>query len=317
MMRNKSLTMVLGLALSLCLVAAPAPAKKKEEKAPEPMVATPAKKTSLKEKLDAQTASKKVSVQAPPELVTQLSPEMAASLAKLSEAMKWEDRAVYQDLRDEEDIAVKDIGMLWQASVEHSGTIRYAIEKLSRRDATGEPVENDSFSKRLLQNVVRLGGAAGSMWSGSPAGMLGADAVQNIMSGNPQDSALSRVTDADMVLLAKEVDNLQSQMIEQYYAYRHAQQRMQVSKDAMNTIGKYYEHAMNLGGDDPTAQSLQPLMQSIYDQAVMVEHTAQQAVASTRSALVLTAGPDAVAALDESGSQANSPDAEQQASTGN
>lgn len=242
---------------------------------------------------------KKVSVPVSPDVLKQLDPSLVESLNKLSEGMHWEDRSIYQELRDEEEGAVTDIGMLWQAAVERSGTIRYAIEKLSRRDATGEPVADDGFSKRMLQSLVRLGGVAGSMYTGTPAGLIGGGMVEDLMGGNPQESALMRVTDADMVLLAKEVEALQSQIIEHYYAYRHARERLNVTREATLTIGKYYDHASSLAdAGNPTQQSLQPLMQSMYESAKQEELSAEQAVASARNSLMLMVGPDAVAALD-------------------
>jgi hypothetical protein len=196
------------------------------------------------------------------EMAQKLTPDARMDLNKLSEALHLEDRAIYNELRDDEEGAISDIGMLWQAAVERSGTIRYAIEKLSRRDATGKPVDSDSFTKRALQNLVHLGGVAGSMWTGTPAGLIGSGMIQDIMSGSPQDSALSKVTDADMVILAKEVEALQTEIIRLYYSYRHARERLELAEEASSAIGRYYDHADSRA---EVNQTLQPLMQSLYE----------------------------------------------------
>lgn len=231
-----------------------------------------------------------------------LDPETRASMNRLSDALHQEDRAIYNEVRDDEELSMSEIGMLWEAAVERSGTIRYAIEKLSRRDATGKPVDNDSFSKRVVQNLVHLGGVAGTMWTGTPAGLIGSNMVQDIMSGNPQESALSRVTDADMVILAKEVEALQSQLITVYYNYRNAKERLSLAQQASTAISKYYSHAGQV--ENSTSEALQPLIQSIYENAKQDEQSAQQAYSSSRSALALIVGPDAIAALDQGGSKA-------------
>jgi hypothetical protein len=231
-------------------------------------------------------------------VVQKLSPETQATLNRLSDAMRQEDRAIDNTLRDEEEEAFADIGMLWAAAVERSGTIRYAIEKLSRRDATGKPVANDTFSRRMLQSLVHLGGVAGTMWSGTPAGMIGSNMIQGLMTGNPQDSALSRVTDADMVILAKEVDNLQTRLITLYYNYRHARERLTLRHEAGTTLAKYYDHAAE--SPDGTTAALQPLMQSLEESARQDERNAQQAFNSARTDLGLLVGPEAMAALDQS-----------------
>jgi hypothetical protein len=254
----------------------------------------PAKASALKDSkpvLDAATR------QLIDETAQKLDPETRNTMNRLSDAIHTEDRAVYNDLRDEEELSMSDIGMLWQAAVERSGTIRYAIEKLSRRDATGKPVDNDSFSKRMIQNLVHLGGVAGTMWTGTPAGLIGSNMVQDLMAGNPQDSALSRVTDADMVILAKEIESLQSQLIQLYYNYRGAKERLALAQEASSTIAKYYDHASTQQGT--TAETLQPLMQSMYDSAKQDEQSAQQEYNSSRTSLTMVVGPDAVAALEQ------------------
>jgi gas vesicle protein len=244
------------------------------------------------------------------DVTNKLDPQTRESFNKLSESIRQEDRAIYNELRDDEETSVSDIGMLWEAAVERSGTIRYAIEKLSRRDATGKPVENDGFSKRMVQSLVHLGGVAGSMWTGSPTGVLGASMVNDLMRGNPQDDpALSRVTDADMVILAKEVETLQAKLIQKYYAYRHAKECLALAEEANATIGKYFDHAGTL--KDESAETIQTLMQSFYDSSRQDVGNAQQAYASAKTDLSSLVGPDAIAALDQGGKDKTSATASQ------
>ncbi len=226
--------------------------------------------------------------------------ETRKSLNQLSDSMHDEDRVIYNELRDEEELSMTDIGMLWEAAVERSATIRYAIEKLSRKDATGKPVEADNFSKRMLGSLVHLGGVAGSMWTGTPAGLIGSGMIQDMMTGNPQDSALSRVTDADMVLLAKNVETLQSQLIQTYYNYKHAKEKLTLAQEAQSTLNKYYDHAESLPTANATNEALKPLMQSMAESARQDVQNAQQAYSSSRSSLSLLVGTDAIAALEQS-----------------
>lgn len=230
-------------------------------------------------------------------MAQKLTPDTRVDLNKLSEEMHLEDRAVYNELRDDEEAATSDIGMLWQAAVERSGTIRFAIEKLSRRDATGKPVAGDNFSKKILQNLVQLGGVAGSMWTGTPAGLIGSNMIQDVLAGNPQDSALSRVTDADMVILAKEVESLQTELIQLYYHYRQAKERLTLSEEANLMVSRYYDHASQPnGGMNP---SLQPLMQSMYESTHQDAQNAMQDYNTAKTALMQVVGADAMMALEQ------------------
>lgn len=270
----------------------------KSQPAPKEKTATPAKKSERAKKLlEAKPVLSETDQKLIDEIAQKLTPEAQVELNKFSESLHLEDRAVFNELRDDEESAISDIGMLWQAAVERSGTIRYAIEKLSRRDATGKPVEEDNFTKRTLQSLVHMTGVATSMWSGTPAGLIGSNMIQDIMSGNPQESALSRVTDADMVLLAKEIEALQNEVIQLYYNYRHAKERLELASEATSTIGRYFDHAESKANLDPT---LQPLMQSMYESMRHDAQNAQQAYNSAKTALALKVGPDAVAVLEQS-----------------
>lgn len=220
------------------------------------------------------------------------------SLNILADNLHEQDRSIYNEIRDEEDLSLADIGMLWQAAVTRSGTTRYAIEKLSRRDATGKPVEGDNFSKRMLGSIVHLGGVAGSMWTGTPAGLIGSGMIQDIMAGSPQDSPLARVTDADMVLLAKQVEELQTQLIQLYYGYRHAKEKLALAQEAQSTINKYCDHAETLASNGQS-DALKPLMQSLVESARQDVQNAQQNLNSSRTALSGLVGPEAIAALEQ------------------
>ncbi len=230
------------------------------------------------------------------EAALKLDQEIRKQMNQTADSIQREDQGIYNEVRDDEELALTDIGMLWEAAVERSGTIRYAIEKLSRRDATGKPVEADNFSKRMIGSLVHLGGVAGSMWTGTPAGLIGSGMIQDMMAGNPSDSALSRVTDADMVILAKEVEELQSQLITLYYNYKHAKERLALAKEAEQMIEKHGNQAEN---SNNTAEALKPLMQSLVESARQEVQTAEQNYNSSRVALSGLVGPAAISALEQ------------------
>jgi len=107
----------------------------------------------------------------------------------------------------------KDMNLLWQAAVYRSQPIRYAIEKLSRQDASGKPVKNKTGLKRLINTTAQVGGAAASIVSGTPIGLLSGALVNDIV--NQSNTSSTRpVTDADMVILARAVDNLQQELLD-------------------------------------------------------------------------------------------------------
>jgi hypothetical protein len=216
------------------------------------------------------------------------------SLGLQTRQLQEQDNAIYNELRDEEELSTADIGMLWEAAVERSGTIRYAIEKLSRKDATGQPVGKDNFSKKIVNNLIHLSGVAGSMWTGTPAGLIGSNLVQNIVTDNT-DPSLNFVTDADMVILAKEVEKLQSQVIDGYYHCRHAKEQLKVSGDALQTLSKQYS-TLTL----PDRQSaFLPLLDSVYTNLKASHKQIEGEFEASKVALSLLVGADALAALEK------------------
>ncbi len=232
------------------------------------------------------------------EALSRLDPKTRETLEKLTETLHLQHRAIYNELRDEEELATVDIAMLWQAAVERSGTIRYAIEKLSHTTATGEPVGEDSFTKRIMSGVAQLGGIAGSMWTGTPAGVIGGGLMNDLISGDPSVSAMTRVTDADMLILAKEVEALQSDLIRKYYQYRHAEEQWQLSREAHRTLSAYYEQVG--ATDDPAAGALKPVIDALYQDIRNEEDEARRTYISARNALSLLVGRDAIVALEKS-----------------
>lgn len=259
------------------------------------------------------------------QMLQSLTPQTQSSLKKMASAMQLEAQGVSNELKDNQEVMAKDIAMLWQGAVEHSGSIRYAIEKLSRRDASGKPVDNDRFVRRMLQSVANLGGVATSMITGTPTGLIGSSMVEDLLLEDPTaNPALSRVTDADMVILAKEIENLQSKVIESYYKYKQAQERWKLSQEAESTLAKYLDHAEKpgktplvlspssmvnnaLGNPNAATQAqnaqneiMQSMMSAMMDSAEQDEAQAKQAYIAARNDLALISGPDALQALEQS-----------------
>jgi hypothetical protein len=234
----------------------------------------------------ASQASEKVSNT---EVFKDIKPETRQDLSALSKALHREHQAMFQELRDNEELATKDLAMLWQAAVERSGTLRYAIEKLSRRDATG--ATQDTFTKRMLQSLAHVGGVAGSLWMQNPAGILGGNMVQEALANDPNRGA--PVTDADMVILAKEVEALQSLLMESYYNYCQRESQWKLSQEAHRKLAQY-------SNTDKLSSALRPLLDSLVESSEHDELTAKQAFISARNSLGLLVGGEALLALEKS-----------------
>jgi hypothetical protein len=234
-----------------------------------------------------------------PEERSKLSAQTIQDLEKLLLALQYETNSVSQDLMDDQELMTKDVAMLWQAAVERSSSIRFALEKLSKQDETGKPVQNNNVSKRLAQNAARVAGAAGSILTANPAGLIGSGMIEQILFDDSGNSALLRVTDADMVILAKEVEGLQSRVIELYYAYKQSKDRVSLTHEASEALSKYYDQYEHESANSKTPDpALQTILSSLYESAKQDEGQAKQRFATSRNELEIVVGPDAVKALE-------------------
>jgi outer membrane protein TolC len=100
-----------------------------------------------------------------------------------------------------------------------------------------------------------------------------------------------------MLILAKEVDALQSQVIETYYQYRHTQERWKLSQEAIRVL----DQARGPDGASvaPELQALLPVMDSLHQSAQQDEASCKQAFVNARNALGLLVGGEALVALEQ------------------
>lgn len=223
----------------------------------------------------------------------------AATRAQLEaslDAAKLQEKALIQELRDEQEVAGKDMALLWQAAVERSATLRYAIERLSQRDATGKPVSNDSVTRRLLSSIARIGGVASAVWTGNPLGMMGGNFITQALAPMPTSENELPVTETDMLILAKEVEGLQNNLLQTYLDYRHARVRWQQARLALDEFKQLRARTSSETPDDAMAATLGKNMTQAWELEVA---RTQQAYISARDALSLMTGAEAVAVIEQ------------------
>jgi hypothetical protein len=194
----------------------------------------------------------------------------------------------------------KDMNVLWQAAVYRSQPIRYAIEKLSRQDASGKPVKNKTGLKRLINTTAQVGGAAASIVSGTPIGLLSGALVNDIV--NQSNTSTTRpVTDADMVILARAVDNLQQELLDLYLNYKQSKDVLALQKGKLAileqayTIARKNEMAQATSDFNPSEQ----LMRYMLNDAKQSTQRAEQSFQQAQHRLGLKVGEEALLLLEK------------------
>ncbi len=121
---------------------------------------------------------------------------------------------------------LEDLSLLWQGAAMKSDTIKFAIYKLSNPD---KDKPDDGAIKKVLTTIAGMSTFLGAS-SGNPI-MAGSALIGGNMLGimSEDTKALNykytKVSDADMIILIRKVDELQQKIVDIYYDYMTA--RMQ------------------------------------------------------------------------------------------
>jgi hypothetical protein len=221
----------------------------------------------------------------------------SSSAYSLFDRMNTLDAQIAQQLRDDEEAHLKAITFIWQSAVERSDTIRYAIDQLSNRDAM-QSGKSDSgeFSKKLLRTIGQLGGAAGTILTGSPAGSIGTQMINDLTGPTAQDIKNQRlqISDTDMLFLARAVSSLQEDVIKAYETWQDANARLALAEEARRSIGRYANDA-----EATLPHGFGVIVDSLLQTQAQQVTQAQADVQQARNTLMLIAGPEALTTLDQ------------------
>lgn len=118
---------------------------------------------------------------------------------------------------------LEDLSLLWQGAATKSDTIKFAIYKLSNPD---KDKPDDGAIKKVLSTIAGMSTFLGA-GSGNPilasAALIGGNTL-GIMSNDTKalNYKYTQVTDADMIILVRKVDELQQKIVDIYYDYMTA-----------------------------------------------------------------------------------------------
>lgn len=201
----------------------------------------------------------------------------------------------------------QDLNMLWQAAVYRSQPIRYAIEKLSRQDASGKPSRQKNRTKQVVNGLAQVGGAATSIMTGTPVGLLSGALVNDIIAQS-NSSNTKPVTDADMVILARAVDTLQQELLTLYLNYKAAEDRLSLQASQYQILEATYQLAQDQIAQNKnkniqthttnTDITATQLMQYMLNEAKASLNEAETALQQSKHDLGLKVGPEALALVE-------------------
>lgn len=140
------------------------------------------------------------------------------SIIKISKEISQSVEMDYSDM-------MADLSLLWQGAATKSDTIKYALYKLSNPEAD-KPDEKSV--KKVLTTIANMSTLVGA-GSGNPLLSTGAFFTGSMLSIMGQDTKAmnykySKVSDADMIILVRKIDDLQQKIVNRYFDYMTARE---------------------------------------------------------------------------------------------
>ena len=144
-------------------------------------------------------------------------------------------------------VMMEDLSLLWQGAATKSDTIKFAIYKLSNPD---KDKPDQGAVKKVLTTIAGMSTFLGA-GMGNPvlasAALIGGNTL-GIMSQDTKglNCKYTQVTDADMIILVRKVDELQQKVVDMYYDYMAARQLYDMATDMVQERYKNYLKAQSL-----------------------------------------------------------------------
>lgn len=139
---------------------------------------------------------------------------------------------------------LEDIQILWQGTASKSETIKFALYKLSNPEAD-KPKEG--VIKKVIRPLASFSSLAGAGFMSPVAATsaLMSGSLINSLSFSDKDLnyKYTKVNDADMIVLIKKVDDLQEQMISEYFDYMTSLEMIKMVNKTLKKRAENYELA--------------------------------------------------------------------------
>ena len=202
------------------------------------------------------------------------------SYAELS--IKNLSKEIAYDLECEEQDMISDLSLLWQGAATQSDTINFALYKLANPD---KDKPDKSTVKNMLKTVASMSTLVGAGMSNpllAGTSLIGAN-VLGIMGQDTKalNYKYSKVTDADMIILIRKIEDLQQKTVDLYYDYMNAKDQLSQTAKLAQQRKERFELAQN----NNAAREIIVITDSYYRTAMDKQRTAQSEFLSKRAAL--------------------------------
>ena len=162
-------------------------------------------------------------------------------------SIKQISREVAADLELDQEDMVGDLSVLWQGAASQSDTINFALYKLANPD---EDKPDEKSVKKVLTTIASMSTLVGA-GMGNPILATSSIIGGNVLGIMSQDTKAlnykyTKVTDADMIILVRKIEDLQQRTVDLYYNYMTARKRLKMAEQIAADRKKNYELSQNM-----------------------------------------------------------------------
>ena len=162
-------------------------------------------------------------------------------------SIKQISREVAADLELDQEDMVGDLTVLWQGAATQSDTINFALYNL---DSSDEDKPDEKSVKKVLTTIASMSTIVGASM-GNPILATGSIIGGNVLGIMSQDTKAlnykyTKVTDADMIILVRKIEDLQQRTVDLYYNYMTARKKLKMIEDIAEERKKNYDLAQDL-----------------------------------------------------------------------
>lgn len=149
---------------------------------------------------------------------------------------------VSKELELEESDMMGDLSLLWQGAAAKSDTISFALYKLANPD---EDKPNEKSLKKVLLNIASMSTLVGASM-GNPVMATGSMLGSSVLGIFSQDTKAlnykyTKVTDSDMIILIRKIEDLQQNTVNLYYDYMTAKKMVDLLAKVADQRKKNYD----------------------------------------------------------------------------
>lgn len=161
-------------------------------------------------------------------------------------SIKQISKEVAQDLQLDEEEMVGDLSLLWQGAATQSDTINFALYKLANPE---EDKPDEKSVKKVLSTIASMSTIVGASM-GSPVLATGSIIGGNVLGIMSQDTKAlnykyTKVTDADMIILVRKIEDLQQKAVDLYYSYMTARKKLRMIEEMTAERKRIYDKSQD------------------------------------------------------------------------